>query len=113
MANALLLWAQFAVAAAFVACAGYRLVVNANVIAERTGLGTTFIGVVLLSTITSLPELASGLSAVLIAQQPNIAVGDALGSCAFNLLLLLILELRTRPVKAAEMVFDAVLPSVT
>jgi len=93
MATALLLWVQFAVAAAVVGYAGYLLVVNANVIAEKTGLGTTFIGVLLLSTITSLPELASGLSAILIAQEPDIAVGDALGSCAFNLLILLLLEL--------------------
>ena len=93
MVNTLLVWAQFAAAAAVVAYAGYRLVVYGNAIADLTGLGATFIGVTLVSAITSLPELATGLSSLLIAQEPNLAVGNVLGSCAFNLLILLALEL--------------------
>jgi cation:H+ antiporter len=37
--------------------------------------------------VTSLPELVTGLSAVTVAHVPDIAVGDIMGSCVFNLLL--------------------------
>lgn len=47
---------------------------------------------VLLATATSLPELFTGISAVTIADAPNIAVGDVLGSCVFNLMMLVILD---------------------
>lgn len=87
------IWLQFFLAAAVLGYAGYRLVGYGTAIAERTGLGGTFVGLALLATITSLPELSTGISAVTVANQPNLAVGDALGSCAFNLLILLMLEL--------------------
>jgi cation:H+ antiporter len=45
---------------------------------------------VLLATATSLPELFTGVSAVTAADAPNIAVGDALGSCVFNLVMLVV-----------------------
>jgi len=47
----------------------------------------------MVATVTSLPELVAGVSAVAVADVPNIAIGDALGSCIFNLLILLFLEL--------------------
>lgn len=56
-------------------------------------MGGTWIGVVLLATVTSLPELATGVSAVTVANAPNIAVGDVLGSCVFNLAILVVLDL--------------------
>lgn len=79
--------------AGVLAYAGYRLVSYATIIAEKTVLGATFVGAAMLATITSLPELASGVGAVFIAKQPDLAVGDALGSCTFNLLVFLMLEL--------------------
>jgi len=39
----------------------------------------------LLATVTSLPELASGISAVALVGAPNLAVGNALGACVMNL----------------------------
>jgi cation:H+ antiporter len=63
-----------------------------EIIASLTGVSRTWIGLVLLATATSLPELFTGISAVTIADTPNIAVGDALGSCVFNLLMLVLLD---------------------
>jgi cation:H+ antiporter len=51
----------------------------------------------LLAAVTSLPELATGISAVTVAAAPNIAVGDALGSTVFNLALLVLLDLLYQP----------------
>jgi cation:H+ antiporter len=88
-----LIWLEFLVCTAAIGVAGYQLSRYGDVIAERTGLGRTLVGVVMVATVTSLPELVTGVSAVAIAQVPNIAVGDVLGSCIFNLLILLFLEL--------------------
>ncbi|HLG22827.1 MAG TPA: hypothetical protein VI382_08420, partial [Candidatus Manganitrophaceae bacterium] len=52
------------------------------------GMGRTLIGLILLATVTSLPELATGVSAVTLAKAPDLAVGDVLGSCVFNLMLI-------------------------
>jgi cation:H+ antiporter len=79
--------ALFALGALVIAGAGWALVGAAEVIAVRTGLGRAFLGMILVATITSLPELSTGVSAVAIAKSPDIAVGDIVGSCVFNLLL--------------------------
>ena len=54
------------------------------------GLGGTWVGVVLLASVTSLPELVTGISSVTVAGVPDIAVGDVLGSCVFNLMIIVI-----------------------
>lgn len=46
----------------------------------------------MLATVTSLPELSSGVSAVAWVDAPNLAVGDALGSCVFNLVFLVVID---------------------
>jgi cation:H+ antiporter len=88
-----LIWLQFLVCTLAIGTAGYQLSRYGDVIAERTGLGRTLVGLIMMATVTSLPELVTGISSVVIAQVPNIALGDALGSCIFNLLILLFLEL--------------------
>lgn len=92
MTPALLVWLQFAACLLIIGYAGVKLSVYGDVIADKTGLGGSWIGLILLATVTSLPELATGLSAVTVASAPNIAAGDALGSCVFNLLIIVILD---------------------
>jgi Ca2+/Na+ antiporter len=50
------------------------------------------VGLALLATVTSLPELASGISAVAWVDAPNLAVGNALGACVVNLLFLVVVD---------------------
>jgi cation:H+ antiporter len=50
------------------------------------------VGLILLGTITSIPELATGITSVTVAAVPNIAVGDVLGSVVFNLLILVAVD---------------------
>ena len=85
-------WLEFAACVGVIGYAGSRLSRYGDVIADKTGLGGTWIGLVLLATVTSLPELATGISAVTAAGVPNIAVGDALGSTVFNLALIVLLD---------------------
>jgi cation:H+ antiporter len=84
--------AQFVVCAAAIVFAGIRLSRYGDAIADRTGAGGTWIGLILLATVTSLPELVTGASAILLVDVVDIAVGDALGSCMFNLLILALLD---------------------
>ncbi len=84
-------WLQFFVCAAIIIFAGSRLTKNAAVIADNTGIGTAWAGVALLPLATSLPELVTTLSAVLI-DAPDLALGNILGSCLFNLALLAVID---------------------
>lgn len=91
------LWLQFFVCVALILVAGVRLARYGDIIAEKTGMGRTWIGVVLMASATSLPELITGVSAVTVAGVPDIAVGDVLGSCVFNLMIIAWLDLLYRP----------------
>lgn len=93
MSYSFFVWLQFGICAALIALAGWRLSLYGDVIAEKTGLGRTWIGVVLLASVTSLPELATGVSAVSAADAPDIAVGNVLGACVLNLAYLVVLDL--------------------
>lgn len=91
------IWLEFSFWAAMVAVAGHRLSLNGDVIAEKTGLSGNWIGLALLATVTSLPELVTGVGSITAAGAPDMAVGDALGSCVFNLMILLVADLVHRP----------------
>ena len=88
-----MLWVQFLICAALVVVVGTLLSRYADILAEKTGLGRTRAGAVLLAGATSLPELATGTSAVVVVGDVNLAAGGVLGSCLFNLLLLVILDI--------------------
>ncbi len=90
--STLLIWFEFFVCALLIGVAGTQLSRYADVIADKTGLSGSWIGLILLATVTSLPELATGVSALTLADVPNIAVGDVLGSCVFNLAILVVLD---------------------
>ncbi|WP_137893480.1 sodium:calcium antiporter [Ramlibacter sp. 2FC] len=102
MPATLLIWLQFAFCLALIGLAGVRLIRYGDAIAELTGLSRNWIGLILVATVTSLPELVTGLSAVTLVAAPDIAVGDALGSCVFNLAILALLDVfyRKEPVYA-------------
>jgi cation:H+ antiporter len=85
---------QFAVTAGIIIVAGTYLSRFADEIAERTGFGRLLIGSILLAGATSLPELSVDISAVR-KGMVDLAVGDLMGSCLFNLLILAILDLTT------------------
>lgn len=83
---------QFALCAALIARAGFVLSRSADRLAEINGWGRGWVGLALLATVTSLPELASGISAVAFVDAPNMAVGNALGACVVNLAFLVVVD---------------------
>jgi len=92
-----MIWVEFIVCAAAITLAGYLLSKYGDVIAEKTGLGRAWIGAILIAGATSLPELASGVSAVSLLHAPNLAAGAVLGSCLFNLMLIAVMDLNFQP----------------
>jgi cation:H+ antiporter len=90
-----MVWVQFVVCAALIVVAAMQLAKYGDVIAERTGMGGMFIGVLLLAGATSLPELLTTISSV-IQGVPNLAAGNLLGSNMFNMFVLAILDLMHR-----------------
>lgn len=92
-----MVWIEFIICAALIILAGSLLSKYGDVIAEKTGLGRAWIGAILIAGITSLPELASGVSAVAWLKVPNLAAGAVMGSCLFNLMLIAVMDLAYQP----------------
>lgn len=92
-----MLWIEFIVCAALIFWAGSLLSKYGDVIAEKTGLGRVWLGAIIIAGVTSLPELATGISAVAWLHVPNLAAGAVLGSCLFNLALIAIMDLVYQP----------------
>lgn len=92
-----MIWVEFIICAALIILAGSLVSKYGDVIAEKTGLGRAWIGAILIAGITSLPELASGVSAVTWLKVPNLAAGAVMGSCLFNLMLIAVMDLAYQP----------------
>jgi cation:H+ antiporter len=82
----------FGVAALIILAAAPVLVISAEGIAAESGLGETFVGASFLAFATSLPELSTALAAVRIGAF-DLAVGSLLGSNAFNMAIILVVDL--------------------
>jgi cation:H+ antiporter len=93
----MLLWVEFFVVTALIIFSGTRLTRYGDIISERSGLSRLWLGMVLMAGVTSLPELATGLSAVA-SNLPDIAAGNILGSCVFNVFILGLLDTLSRKV---------------
>jgi len=91
-----LIWVKLGLCAAAIAIAGTALTRYADVIADKTGWSGAWIGLVLLATVTSLPELATGISAVTLADAPDVAVGNVLGASVLNLSYVAVLDVIKR-----------------
>jgi cation:H+ antiporter len=100
------LWFQFVICATVITYCGSRLVSHGDVIAAKTGLGKGWVGLVLLATITSLPELVSAVSAVTITDLPDMAVSSTIGSCMFNMFVIALLDLTSRKKPVSLLVHD-------
>ena len=91
-----LLWLQLLAAAAVILVTAHFMARSADIVAEKTGLGRSFVGVVMLATATSLPELGTGVSSIVLVGDVNLAAGDAFGSNLFNLLIIGLMDLYWR-----------------
>jgi len=88
-----LIWFKFVLCLAVILFAGTKLAKYGDAIAEKTGLGRIWIGLVLIAAITSMPELVTGVSAAAVVGLPDLALGTLLGSCSLNLFILALLDI--------------------
>ncbi|MDE2968911.1 MAG: hypothetical protein OXT51_02250, partial [Chloroflexota bacterium] len=85
-------WIVFIVSAVFVAVSAWALAVSAVAIAEETGISASFIGVLAVAIVTTLPELTVGITAIRIGA-PEMAVAGLYGSNAFNIAILAVADI--------------------
>jgi cation:H+ antiporter len=90
-------WLCFVVCLLVILFTGAKLCRYGDIIGHRTGLGGAWVGLVLLAGVTSLPELVTGLSAIVVVEAPDLAVSSVLGSCVYNLLIIAVLDFIYRP----------------
>lgn len=85
----------YLVVASAVVWASIRASHYIDLIDRTTKLSGAFLGGVLLSAVTSLPELFTSLSATLVLKKPTLCISNILGSNLFNLAMLSIVMLCT------------------
>jgi len=83
----------FIVATLIIVVTGSRLSKYGDLMADMLGWGKMFMGIILMASVTSMPELMTGISSVTILDAPDLAVGDIVGSCAFNILIISIMDM--------------------
>lgn len=83
---------------------GQLVVNNASSIAKSLGMSDTLVGLTIVAVGTSLPEL---VTSVVAAQKGNsgIALGNAVGSCIFNILFILGATAMLTPIRVANELF--------
>jgi len=90
-----LVWLYFAICVILILFFGTKLSQYGDIIAEKTGLGGVWVGLLLLAIITSLPEIITGITAVAMfggQEGADLALGTIFGSNMLNLFLLAILD---------------------
>ena len=88
-------WVVFVLSAVAVGFSGWHLARQGDRISSQTGLGGLWVGVILIASATSLPEIITIISAVAI-DEPNLAAGNLFGSSMANMLILAVIDLMHR-----------------
>ncbi len=83
-----MIYIQYLVLAAGVVFFSLKAGKYVDLLDKKTSLSGAFIGGVLLSAVTSLPEVFTSLSSAILLDSPGLAIGNILGSNLFNLCVL-------------------------
>lgn len=88
---------------------GDMVVDNASMIAKAWGMSDTLVGLTIVAIGTSLPELVTSITASKKGDS-GIALGNAVGSCLFNILFILGMASTLTPINAVpELIIDTVI----
>ncbi|MCZ6602501.1 MAG: hypothetical protein O6952_05800 [Planctomycetota bacterium] len=97
-----ILWADFKISFGLIAAMivvfyiGKKLAEKGDRVARVSGLGGSWVGLVLLACATSMPELVTGVATAGVVGAPDLAVGNIMGSCLFNLAIIALMDLLWR-----------------
>ena len=86
-----MIYAAYLLVAAAVTFLSVKAADYVDWIDKKTSLSGAFIGGIMLSAVTSLPELFTSISSTLLLHEPGLCIGNILGSDLFNLLVLAVL----------------------
>ena len=84
-------WTLFGLASLGVIVAAPALVFSVEEIAESTGLAVSFLGVVAVALVTTMPEASTTITSVRMGAV-DLGIGNIYGSCAFNIFILAIAD---------------------
>ncbi len=87
-----MVWLQFIFCLLIIFFSGKKVAKYGDIIAEKSGLGGVWIGLVVIAVVTSLPELFTGVSAIRLVDAPDLTIGNLLGANMFNMLNLALLD---------------------
>lgn len=90
-------WLYFLTLIAVIVLAGTKLSRYGDALGEKLGLSGSWIGVVLLAAVTSLPEMFAGISAAGLVRQADLALGNLFGACVMNMVVVGILGVLYHP----------------
>ncbi|MBO5692399.1 MAG: hypothetical protein J6R74_00465 [Tidjanibacter sp.] len=88
-----MLYITYLLVAAAVVFLSVKASVYIDLIDKKSSLSGAFLGGVLLSAVTSLPELFTSISATMLLQKPGLCLGNILGSNIFNVAVLAVMFL--------------------
>ncbi|MDI6758397.1 MAG: sodium:calcium antiporter [Candidatus Omnitrophota bacterium] len=88
----IIVWLKFIVCTILILFAGKRVAKYGDAIAEKTGLSGLWIGVILVSLATSLPELFTGVGSTVFTNAPNLTAGNLFGANTYNLINIAVLD---------------------
>lgn len=86
------IWVNLIISALVVIVAAMWLAKTGDVIADKTGLGRTFVGSIFLAVVTSLPEMVVSLSALRLGAF-DMAIGNIFGSNMTNIFVIFLCDL--------------------
>ncbi|MBL7130129.1 MAG: hypothetical protein ISS45_01780 [Candidatus Omnitrophica bacterium] len=85
-------WIKFIICTLLILLAGRKIAKCGDIIAEKTGLGGLWVGLLLLAIATSLPEIFTGVGSIIFVKDPNLTCGNLFGANSYNLLNIAILD---------------------
>lgn len=86
-----MIYAFYTLCAIIIVFLSNKASVYVDLLDKKTSLSGAFIGGVMLSAVTSLPELFTSLTSTIWLDKPSLCLGNILGSNLFNLLILAVL----------------------
>jgi cation:H+ antiporter len=100
-----MVWIKFVISLIIIFYCGRKLSQYGDTLADKTGLGKGFIGLILLGAVTSLPELITTISSVKFVKEVDLAWGNILGSNLLNLTVLSFCDIIIRKTQVIR-IFD-------
>ena len=88
-----MIYLAYLVVAAIVVVLSIKISDYVDILDKNTKLSGAFLGGIMLSGVTSLPELFTSVSATALLRHPELCVGNVLGSDLFNLVALSVIIL--------------------